>query len=182
MRLELKTLQRETGITFIFVTHDQEEALTMSDRIAVMSEGQIQQIGDPHDIYERPVNRFVADFIGDTNFLEAEITGMSGDSANCRVNDRISFEVQSIAEHNAGDKVTLAIRPEKISLADSGELTGEVAEAVYLGTDVSYRIDLGDGVEVAVRDQNDVTGRARFRTGDRVGVELSALAVRMLLD
>ena len=182
MRVELKTLQRETGITFIFVTHDQEEALTMSDRIAVMSQGQIQQVGDPHDIYERPVNRFVADFIGDTNFLEAEITGLSGDSANCRVNERINFEVQSIAAHNAGDRVTLAIRPEKISLSDQGGIGGEVVGAVYLGTDVSYRIDLGDGVEVSVRDQNDVTGNARFGIGDRVGVELSSRAVRMLLD
>ncbi len=79
MRSELKNLQRRTGITFIFVTHDQEEALTMSDRIAVMSKGQIQQLGAPLDIYERPVNRFVADFIGDTNFVEAAVAGREGD-------------------------------------------------------------------------------------------------------
>ena len=181
MRLELKNLQRETGITFIFVTHDQEEALTMSDRIAVMSHGAIQQIGGPQDIYERPINRFVADFIGDTNFLEAEITGMDGDSANCRVNDSLSFRVQSIAEHNAGDKVTLAIRPEKISLGDGG-VSGTIAEAVYLGTDTSYTIDLGSEIAVAVRDQIDVSGRARFAEGDSVGVSLPDDAVRMLLD
>ena len=182
MRLELKNLQRETGITFIFVTHDQEEALTMSDRIAVMSHGEIQQIGDPHQIYERPVNRFVADFIGDSNFLEAEITGMRGEFANCRVNDDLSFEVQSIAEHNSGDRVTLAIRPEKITLGDGGDVRGKVTEAVYLGTDTSYQVALGDDLELSVRDQSDVSGRARFAVGDSVGVQLPADAVRMLLD
>ncbi len=182
MRLELKTLQRETGITFIFVTHDQEEALTMSDRIAVMSEGKIQQIGNPHDIYERPVNRFVADFIGDTNFLAAEITGLDGDFADCRVSDAISLRVQATAAHAPGDRVTLAIRPEKIGLEADGGLPGRVTGAVYLGTDVSYEVALSDDLRVAVRDQNDVSGHARFAEGDAVGVELSAAAARMLLD
>ncbi len=183
MRLELKTLQRETGITFIFVTHDQEEALTMSDRIAVMSEGAIQQIGDPHQIYERPVNRFVADFIGDSNFLEAEICGMEGEHANCRVNGDLSFKVQSITGHNSGDRITLAIRPEKISLDQgSGDVQGKITEAVYLGTDTSYRVALNDDITLSVRDQIDVNGRARFAEGDSVGVNLPADAVRMLLD
>jgi len=182
MRLELKTLQRETGITFIFVTHDQEEALTMSDRIAVMSNGKIQQIGDPHDIYERPVNRFVADFIGDTNFLEAEITRIDGEVATCQVSADLSFDVQSIADHSPGDQVTLAIRPEKITLSGQGETGGHIRGAVYLGTDVSYEVELGDGLNVSVRDQNDATGHARFAEGDRVGVRMPNEAVRMLLD
>ena len=79
MQIELKPLQRETGITFVFVTHDQEEALTMSDRIAVMSAGKILQVGTPRDIYDEPANRFVADFIGETNFLEAEVVAVDGD-------------------------------------------------------------------------------------------------------
>ena len=182
MRLELKTLQRETGITFIFVTHDQEEALTMSDRIAVMSAGQIQQVGGPHEIYEQPVNRFVADFIGDTNFLEAEITVVDGDFANCQVNNELSFKVKSIAKHSIGDKVTLALRPEKISLAQSGEVQGRITEAVYLGTDTSYSVAISDNITLAVRDQIDLTGHARFAEGDLVGVEMSADAVRMLID
>ncbi len=182
MRLELKTLQRETGITFIFVTHDQEEALTMSDRIAVMSQGKIQQIGDPHEIYEKPVNRFVADFIGDTNFLEAEITGIEDDFANCQVSNDLSFKVKSIAKHNIGDKVTLALRPEKISLAQSGEIQGKITKAVYLGTDISYSIEISDDITLSVRDQIDLSGHARFAEGDQVGVGLSADAVRMLLD
>ena len=182
MRVELKTLQRETGITFIFVTHDQEEALTMSDRIAVMSEGQIQQIGGPQDIYERPINRFVADFIGDTNFLEAEISSIDDDFANCRVSNDLSFKVQSIAQHNKGDKVTLAIRPEKISLAHSGEVQGRITDAIYLGTDTSYSVAISDDITLSVRDQIDLTGHARFAAGDQVGVGLSADAVRMLID
>jgi spermidine/putrescine transport system ATP-binding protein len=88
MRTELKNLQKTTGITFIFVTHDQEEALTMSDRIAVMSQGRIQQLGAPLDIYEQPVNRFVADFIGDTNFVTATIDGRAGDYVRCRCGRR----------------------------------------------------------------------------------------------
>jgi spermidine/putrescine transport system ATP-binding protein len=182
MREELKTLQRETGITFIFVTHDQEEALTMSDRIAVMSEGKIQQIGGPHEIYERPVNRFVADFIGDTNFLEAEITEIEGDLANCQVNNDLSFKVQSIAKHSIGDKVTLAIRPEKISLQQSGEVMGRITKAVYLGTDTSYNVAISDDITLSVRDQINLSGHSRFAEGDLVGVGLSADAVRMLLD
>jgi spermidine/putrescine transport system ATP-binding protein len=182
MRLELKSLQRASGITFIFVTHDQEEALTMSDRIAVMSEGQIQQIGRPHEIYERPVNRFVADFIGDTNFLEAEISAIEGDFANCQVSNDLSFKVQSIAKHNKGDRVTLAIRPEKISLAQSGEVQGRITAAVYLGTDTSYSVAISDDITLSVRDQIDLTGQARFAEGDLVGVGLSADAVRMLID
>ena len=94
MRSELKNLQRRTGITFVFVTHDQEEALTMSDRIAVMSKGKIQQLGAPLDIYERPVNRFVADFIGDTNFVEAQVAGGEGDLVHCRVRRRARFPGQ----------------------------------------------------------------------------------------
>jgi spermidine/putrescine transport system ATP-binding protein len=87
MQIELKHIQRETGITFIFVTHDQEEALTMSDRIAVMSAGQLQQLGDPRDIYERPRNRFVADFIGDTNLLSVTIEAREADKLICRFGD-----------------------------------------------------------------------------------------------
>jgi spermidine/putrescine transport system ATP-binding protein len=154
----------------------------MSDRIAVMSLGKIQQIGDPHEIYEKPVNRFVADFIGDTNFLEAEITGIEDDFANCQVSNDLSFKVKSIAKHNIGDKVTLALRPEKISLAQSGEIQGKITKAVYLGTDISYSIEISDDITLSVRDQIDLSGHARFAEGDQVGVGLSADAVRMLLD
>jgi len=90
--------------------------------------------------------------------------------------------VQSIVAHNSGDRVTLAIRPEKITLGDGGEAQGKVTEAVYLGTDTSYSVALSDDITVAVRDQIDVSGHARFATGDTVGVHLPGDAVRMLLD
>ena len=90
--------------------------------------------------------------------------------------------MRSIAEHNAGDRVTLALRPEKISLGDDDGVGGRIDEAVYLGTDVSYRIELDGGIAVSVRDQNDVSGQARFAAGDRVRVGLPSGAVRMLLD
>ncbi|MGV8429286.1 spermidine/putrescine ABC transporter ATP-binding protein, partial [Pseudomonas aeruginosa] len=92
MREELKAIQAKTGITFIFVTHDQEEALTMSDRIAVLSEGQVQQVGPPEEIYERPGNRFVADFIGETNFIEAELLQRDGPLALYRGPGGEAFE------------------------------------------------------------------------------------------
>ncbi|MFT5113011.1 MAG: spermidine/putrescine transport system ATP-binding protein [Parasphingorhabdus sp.] len=182
MRMELKNLQRETGITFIFVTHDQEEALTMSDRIAVMSAGKIQQIGSPHDIYERPVNRFVADFIGDSNFLEAEIESLDNEMATCRVSSELKLKVQSLGERKSGDKVTLAIRPEKIHLGDQGNASGEITTSIYLGTDTSYSIRISDVAELSVRDQNALSGVARFSQGQTVKVDIPESAVRMLQD
>ena len=181
MRLELKTLQRETGITFIFVTHDQEEALTMSDRIAVMSRGEIQQIGTPHEIYERPINRFVADFIGNSNFLEAEVTALDGSIARCDAGNGLALDAESVVKHTVGDKVTLAVRPEKITLGQ-GDIKGVIREAVYLGTDTSYEVELGSGISLSVRDQIGIAGEAHFEVGETVGVDIPAAAVRMLVD
>ena len=181
MRTELKTLQRETGITFVFVTHDQEEALTMSDRIAVMSAGRIQQIGSPLDIYESPVNHFVADFIGDTNFIEGSITDIAGEEAKVRVGEGFVIETRLNGPHKTGDRIAVALRPEKVTLG-KGALTGIVREAVYLGTNTSYTIDLGNGVSVAVRDGNSLSGQARFTAGQTVSVDIPAGAARMLAD
>src|SRR5215468_9222290 len=122
MRTELKNLQKKTGITFIFVTHDQEEALTMSDRIAVMSHGKIQQLGVPLEIYEQPVNRFVADFIGDTNFVTATIDGQAGDYVRCRSASGLEFLVSPVAGAVSGYTVTLALRPEKITPKAGGSV------------------------------------------------------------
>ncbi len=181
MRSELKTLQRETGITFIFVTHDQEEALTMSDRIAVMSAGKIQQIGAPLDIYESPVNHFVADFIGDSNFIEGAIDTIKGDAAVVKTPDGIAIAARMNGPHKAGDRIAVALRPEKILLG-AGKLKGEVREAVYLGTSTSYVIALGRTVTLSVREANDLSGKARFAVGDTVKLDIPAGAARMLAD
>jgi spermidine/putrescine transport system ATP-binding protein len=181
MRSELKNLQRRTGITFIFVTHDQEEALTMSDRIAVMSRGRIQQLGSPLDIYERPVNRFVADFIGDTNFVEAEVARGEGEFVHCRVADGLDFLAHPTGNPAPGAKVTLAIRPEKILLR-AGGATGTIAQTVYVGTDTNYEVRLAESLRLNVRVQNAMDGRAQFAVGDRVGIDVPVGAARMLLD
>jgi spermidine/putrescine transport system ATP-binding protein len=149
MQVELKRLQTETGITFVFVTHDQEEALTMSDRIGVMSHGKLQQIGSPRDIYIRPVNRFVASFIGETNFLDGE--GVPGG---------VRLAAGPVVEAPAASgKVTLAVRPEQVRLVAAGEagaIPATVAGAVYFGTDTHVHLTLGDGAEVVARVQSGV--------------------------
>ena len=180
MRTELKALQKRTGITFIFVTHDQEEALTMSDRIAVMSKGQIQQLGAPLEIYERPVNRFVADFIGDTNFIQAAVVGPEHGYVRCRSLSGLEFLSAPVGDSAAGRTVTMALRPEKIGLTPGDH--GTVAQAVYIGTDTNYEIRLRDDTQLNVRVQNAVDGRAQFAVGDQVGIEVPAGAARMLSD
>lgn len=184
MRSELKNLQRETGITFVFVTHDQEEALTMSDRIAVMSAGRIQQIGAPHDIYERPLNRFVADFIGDSNFFDATIESIDGDHAVCRIGQQLTLATALVGNHATSDVVTLAVRPEKISLKPSATTASEflIKDSIYLGTDTSYVVSDQQGVAFNVREQNSITGEARFSVGDAVDIDMSIDTVRMLAD
>jgi spermidine/putrescine transport system ATP-binding protein len=113
MQLELKRLQREVGITFIFVTHDQEEALTMSDRIAVMSQGKVLQVGKPTDIYETPNCKFVADFIGETNFLNGAVQSQNGRTVQVILPGDLLVQAESDQTLKAGQNVTLAIRPEK---------------------------------------------------------------------
>ncbi len=186
MREELKQLQKETGITFVFVTHDQEEALAMSNRIAVMSHGEVQQIGGPTDIYEHPVNRFVADFIGDTNFLDCEITAVTDNMATCRVGTENLFEVENSGDHGVGDRVTLFLRPEKITLSTpdtkngSDMRPGKVVNIVYLGNQTAYTVDIGDGIELVAQARPLEDGKLPFAFGDPVAVGFSALSLRML--
>ena len=186
MREELKQLQRETGITFAFVTHDQEEALAMSDRIAVMSDGEVQQIGRPTDIYEHPVNRFVADFIGDTNFIDGEIVSMNDDLVSCRVGSHSMFEAENSGGHKIGDKVTLFLRPEKINLSAIGETNssdirpGKVANIVYLGNQAAYTLDMGDGIEMTAQARPREDGKLPFELGDPLSIGFSARALRVL--
>jgi spermidine/putrescine transport system ATP-binding protein len=158
MQVELKAIQRETSITFVFVTHDQDEALTMSDRIAVMNCGIVEQCGTPEDIYEHPVTGFVAGFIGTSNLMSGRIDG-----------DRFTiaggpdFPVQVPAGLAAGSDVNVTIRPEKIWLSDFEpgmvQLPGIVKETVYSGSVTQYIITLAPGVDVTALEQN--TDRSR---------------------
>lgn len=142
MQVELKRLQRETGITFIFVTHDQEEALTMSDQIAVISAGRVQQVGTPRDIYAHPANRFVAGFIGESNFLPVVIEGREA---------RLGGQALQLAGDARQGRATLAIRPEDVVLTESGGLPAQVTESVYLGNALNVMARLADGSPVALR-------------------------------
>ena len=186
MREELKQLQQETGITFVFVTHDQEEALAMSDRIAVMSDGEVQQIGGPTVIYEHPVNRFVADFIGDTNFLDGEIVEIKDDLVTCRIGAKSMFEAANSGNHKAGDRVTLFLRPEKISLAQPGQAgeadsrPGKIASMIYLGNQAAYTVDMGDGIQLTAQARPREDGKMPYTRGDEIAVRFSARALRVL--
>lgn len=183
MQIELKRLQTETGITFVFVTHDQEEALTMSDRIAVMNDGAIRQIGGPIDIYDHPAERFVADFIGDTNFLHAELTELSGGAGTVKLASGRSIDARA-AEGATKGAVTLAVRPEHAALAPEAEslLPGVLKNIVYLGTDTHFHVDLDDGDAFVVRAQNRPGRKRGVSVGERVGVDFPAGVGQVLRD
>ena len=185
MQIELKRLQNETGITFVFVTHDQEEALTMSDRVAVMNEGNILQVGPPHEIYDHPSERFVADFIGDTNFLQADIVERGADSVACRLDSGEVLNVPAGSELPEHDRVTLAIRPEQVSLTaqpEDASLQGVLEDAVYIGTDTHYRIKLGNDELFTARVQNARGRSQQYRPGERIGIALDPANVQLLRD
>jgi spermidine/putrescine transport system ATP-binding protein len=177
MQLELKELQQQVGITFIFVTHDQEEAITMSDRIAVMNDGLILQVGDPVEIYERPNSRFVADFIGETNFIEGEVVESASDKTVVDLGSGVKIAARRVDDLSPGQTVTVALRPEKMSLhatpaADNGaSVPATVQEAVYIGTDTRYTLCLTERHRVVVRIQNvgsNLEETRPFRRGDQV--------------
>ena len=160
MQLELKALQHRVGITFVYVTHDQEEALTMSDRIAVMNQGRVLQVGTPEEIYERPAERFVADFIGETNFLGGTVLRRDGDYVVVDVPGMPAVLAQSAGEFAPGKKVTVAVRPEKIAIQkeecrrENNCCQGTIETVVYIGTDTNYVVRLDSGATMRVREQN----------------------------
>jgi spermidine/putrescine transport system ATP-binding protein len=185
MQIELKRIQHETGILFIFVTHDQGEALTMSDRIAVMNSGQVLQIGSPTDIYEHPTSHFVADFIGETNFLEGEVMARNAQSARVRLSSGAECQASAPKDAPASGTVSLAVRPERVALSSdsaAAALRGRVANVVYVGTDTNYHLLLGDGRPFTVRLQNRDGAQTPFAAGDEVAVEIADHALQVLRD
>ena len=185
MRVELKRIQEETGITFIFVTHDQEEALTMSDRIAVMSAGQVQQIGTAREIYELPRNRFVADFIGETNLLDVKVEKVGDGIAVCRLPGGMTLEATTAGEVTPGSDGHISIRPEQLTLSQPGAdaiLEGTVDRLIYLGTDTQHLVRLSGGTEVLTRSKNVRHEQSGFAQGDAVGLLLNPGAARLLVD
>jgi spermidine/putrescine transport system ATP-binding protein len=175
MQVELKRIQREVGITFVYVTHDQGEALTMSDRIAVMNDGSIEHLGSPREIYEHPRTRFVAGFIGTSNLLTGTVTRLDGDRAIIQISqdERIIVPVQDRAV-GEGSRLELTVRPEKIDLTTerpSGEgcaLRGTVTEVVYLGTSTNFSVTTSAGADVVVFQQNSASAGDLAARGDSV--------------
>ena len=179
MRVELKQLQEDTGITFIFVTHDQEEALTMSDRVAVMSNGRVQQIGTPREIYEAPINRFVADFIGETNILQVDVHAVDDGIATLTLPGGIRLTCPS-ATATPG-RHTLSVRPERVTIAATGELTATVDRVVYLGTDLQVLARLPDNSPFTIRLQN-AARTVLPAPGQTIALQLEEGAARLLAD
>lgn len=173
MQLELKRIQREVGITFIYVTHDQSEALTMSDRMVVMSNGRVEQLGSPREVYERPMTRFVADFIGTSNIVTGTIERLDGDVAvvTCAGEDRLVCRLRTAVD--PGSEIEFSVRPEKMSFRserpDTGcALRGTVKEVVYQGTSTHFIVMAAPDRELIVYSQNDALDGGSICAGDRI--------------
>ncbi len=178
MQFEIKHLQRELGITFVFVTHDQEEAFAMSDRVVVMSEGTIMQIGTPQEIYEEPENLFVARFVGEINVLEGTVTAVKEDGSLEANIEGITFPLRTRKELYEGDRVKVLLRPEDLRVYLENEqvleppiFTGKIVESVYKGATVDILLELDNGktlqaAEFFNEDDEDIS----YRPGERVSV------------
>jgi spermidine/putrescine transport system ATP-binding protein len=158
MQLELKNLQHEVGITFVYVTHDQEEALTMSDRIAVMNEGKVQQVADPATLYELPHNRFVANFIGQTNVFSGTVESVNGERVTLRT--RAGARIEAVTREKntleVGAEAQATVRPEKVRFGSAGDnvSNAEIRQIVYLGVSTQYIAELPDGATLVLYQQN----------------------------
>jgi spermidine/putrescine ABC transporter ATP-binding subunit len=172
MQIELKHIQQQVGITVVYVTHDQEEALTLSDRVVVMREGRFEQVGSAKDLYERPTSRFVADFIGETNFIEVRIEAIDGDWMIATSQSIPGIRVPRDSEFAVGERAHLSIRPEKISMVtDSSTFectaAGTVGEIIYMGDITKTYVNLGKG-EVLIVKQHNREGIRQPTQGERV--------------
>jgi spermidine/putrescine transport system ATP-binding protein len=185
MQIELKHIQEQVGITFVYVTHDQEEALTMSDLIAVMKDGLIQQLGDPLSLYKAPANKFVADFIGESNFIQGKVNSLSEGGARITVAGEIMDLDAGGVDLQPGQAITFTIRPEKINLSRPGKggLEGTIHERVFIGTDTRYLVQLSSGEDIIVRVQNGCGSEAgEFARGDQVVLSWEPQDTRILND
>lgn len=198
MQLELKEMQQRVGITFVYVTHDQEEALTMANRIGVMNNGELLQVGRPEEIYESPATRFVADFIGETNFLTGTVNWSDDNYAYVDINGETELAGTWDTAVQPKQQVTLAVRPERIAIRpynetlgdpdrstltdDMNSVAGHVASVHYMGTDTRYMVRIGGGQTVLVRVQNVLGQRTTsFKERDAVILSWSRDSTRVLI-
>ena len=172
MRKEIRKIQQRIGITSVYVTHDQAEAMSLSDKIIIMNKGHIEQVGTPHEVYQHPASRFVADFIGSANFVEAKVG--EGDSEGEMIPVRMLNEDFNVhyagLPVKAGDTVQIVLRPEAIRLADSGDVEAEVISSTYMGAVQEYVVRAGDK-ELETEEYNP-EGKHIYRPGDKVWLRI----------
>ena len=177
MRTEIRKIQQKVCISAIYVTHDQSEAMSISDKIIIMSKGKVEQIGPPREIYYHPNSRFVADFIGEANFLEARVRSASGEKA---VIDVVGQEltVNNFAKAGPGDDVVLVIRPEGATLAEQGLLEGTVTLSTFMGSYQYYQVMVGN-MEIQITDYNPVNRRI-YEVGEKAYLDFDPKGVYIL--
>ncbi|MGP4805149.1 ABC transporter ATP-binding protein [Agrobacterium cavarae] len=186
MQMELKSLQAATGITFIFVTHDQEEALTMSDRVAVLSSGEIMQVGTPHEVYNRPANRFVANFVGETNFFLGRGLGWDGGGSMIDLQGIGAVAIPTDEAIPAGASVSIVVRPEHLRIfplshGSDGQLKGCVRTISFCGPETQYTVELSNGSGlVLVRRYNTPDENPSIAIGDEVSVKFTPNTAQVL--
>jgi ABC-type Fe3+/spermidine/putrescine transport system ATPase subunit len=176
MQLEIKDIQKKLQITTIYVTHDQSEALTMSDRIAVMNNGGIEQIGSPEELYERPANRFVASFIGESNFLAGQVSNLDKTSIEIVSEDGVRFRISREYPLSVGERATVALRPERLAFFEGDEepegwtcLPGTIDEEIYLGDIHRYKVRISP-VQIFSLKISNKTEAGRHKRGDTVKI------------
>ncbi|RKX77760.1 MAG: ABC transporter ATP-binding protein [Spirochaetes bacterium] len=186
MRVEIRRIQKTFGITSIYVTHDQDEAMTVSDRIVVMNEGRVQQVGTPFEIYSRPVNTFVADFIGQANFLDARVLRKSAESVDIMIGTAEKNIKSWSGNPEVGDTVKVVVRPESLRVKKSKDkndgLNGVISTQVYLGPSVEYQIDQKKKTETFHAVTYNPVESGFFSIGDKVSVDFNSAAAHILAE
>ena len=177
MRTEIRRIQQEAGITAIYVTHDQSEAMAISDQIIIMKKGLVDQIGEPHEIYYHPVDEFVADFIGESNFLHGKLESKDGDAGVAKLEGH-DVEVVGVTNINVGDECTAVLRPESATLADAGVLECTVELSRFMGSYQNYHVRVGDTL-VKITDFNPKNKKI-YQEGDVAFVKFEADDVHIL--
>ena len=177
MRTEIRKIQQKVGITAIYVTHDQSEAMSISDKIIIMSKGKVEQIGTPREIYYHPKSRFVADFIGEANFLKAKVKSVNGEKAVIDVIGE-EIEVNNYSEKVAGEEASLVLRPEAVVLSEKGLLEGTVTLSTFMGSYQYYQVMVGD-MEIQITDYNPVNRRI-YEVGEKAYLDFDPHGVYIL--
>ena len=177
MRTEIRRIQQEVGITAIYVTHDQSEAMALSDKIIIMSKGVVAQMGTPQEIYYHPVNEFVADFIGEANFLKGKMTGKEGGNAVLDIEGN-PLRVEAAGHMEVGKEYTLVLRPEAASLADEGGLPCEVVLSCFMGSYQNYHVKVGN--TLVKLEEHNPKNKKIYQVGDRCALVFDPRSVHVL--